>query len=288
MKKKKEKKEIDNDNIELIRKKRKKRIIIILLLLIVVAIIVYIFPFFLITKKDKHLNNHNITYLNDKYGDNLKINFIVKRKKWKYKICSKETNFCANAFYDKKNNDWEYPNGEGFVYTVIFMDEIVGILDNDNIEYKTYTNNENTLTDPDKFILIIKKNDNYSSLVSAIKEINRSKTINLLCTNSDNKCNGQFEINIFNEKDYDLITNTLTKEYNVKGYEDFYKVLYDSDEFKFGKRLGQNIIRHNIDDGMFNCSDNECNSYKHLVYRYVIGNHNHVGNTIVIEGITKK
>ena len=31
--------------------------------------------------------------------------------------------------------------------------------------------------------------------------------------------------------------------------------------------------------------DEDCIKHKHIAYRYVIGNHNYAGNTIIVEGI---
>ena len=287
MKKKKEDNETITEEIdekELKKKKKKKLIIIISLLIFLVIVVIYIKPFFLITKKNRQNNMENLTYLKSKFGDSVDIRFYSKKRIWKYRICSKTTTFCAEARY--KNKKWHYPQGEGFIYTVLFMDEATSILSDNNIEYKTYANNKNILTLPTNFILIIKKDDE-NKLINAIKQINRSNLIDSLCVNSKEKCNGKFEINIFNNEDYDLITSTLEKSYDVAGYEDFYQILYDKEENRFGKRLGENVVRHGINDDMFTCNDPLCNNYKHLAYRYVVGNHNYVGNTMIVEGIKK-
>ena len=272
--------EIDQD--ELKKKKKKKRIIIVSLIIFLIIVGIYIKPFFLFSKKNRSINKENLNYLKEKYGDSVNIRFISKRKVWKYQVCSKITPYCAEIRY--KNKKWKYPEGEGFIYTILFMDETVNILKNNNIEYKTYGNNKNILTLPDNLILVIKK-DNTGDLIDAIKRINRSNYIDSLCVNSKEKCTGKFEINIFNAKEYDVITDAIKKEYDVTGYEDFYKVLYDKEENRFGKRLGENVVRNGINDYMFSCNDSTCNNYKYLAYRYVIGNHNHVGNTMIVEGI---
>ena len=292
MKKKKEKKkdeileeeiqEVDKE--ELKKKKKKKIIIIIIVILALVGIGFYIKPFILITKKSRKTNDENISYLQSKYGENIKISFISKKKAWKYHICSNVTSYCVEVRY--QNKKWKYPYGEGFIYTLLFMDEAVGILKDNNIEYKTYGNNKNTLELPSNLILVIKK-DNQNSLISAIKRINDSSLISSLCVNSDDKCSGKFEIDIFNASEYDYITSKLKDNYDVLGYETFYQVLYDKVENRFGKKLGENILRHGINDDMFACNISLCSDYEYLAYRYVIGNHNYVGNTIIIEGIKK-
>jgi len=268
---------------EVLKKKKKKKLIIFISLIVFLVIFgFYAKPFLLITKKDKKTNDENINYLKSKYGDNVNINFISKKKVWKYHVCSKITPYCTEVRY--KNNKWQYPYGEGFVYTLLFMDEAVQIFKENNIEYKAYGNNKNTLVLPDNFILVIKK-DSTNNLINAIKRINNSSLISLLCVNSKDKCTGRFEINIFNTNEYDYIINKIKNDYDVSGYEDFYQILYDKEENRFGKRLGENVMRHNINDDMFICNDPSCNNYKYLAYRYVIGNHNQVGNTIIIEGI---
>lgn len=274
--------EIDEETLK--RKKRKKLIIIISLIVFLIVIGLYIKPFFLITKKDRQINNENLNYLESKYGDSVNISFISKKKVWKYHICSKMTPYCVEVRY--QNKKWKYPQGEGFVYTLLFMDEIVVVLNDNNIEYKTYGNNKNTLALPDNLILVIKK-DNTDNLIRVIKKINNSSLINSLCVNSRDKCSGRFEINIFNANEYDLITNEIKETYDVSGYERFYQVLYDKEKNRFGKRLGENVVRHNINDDMFTCNIDLCNKYKYLAYRYVIGNHNYVDNTMIIEGIKK-
>ena len=286
MKKKKDKKmeettiEIDEETLK--RKKKKNLIIIISLIVFLILIGFYIKPFLLITKKDRQINNENINYLESKYGNSVNISFISKKKVWKYHICSKITSYCVEVRY--QNKKWQFPQGEGFVYTLLFMDEAVQILKENNIEYKAYSNNKNTLVLPDNLILVIRK-ENTNNLISAIKKINNSSLINSLCVNSKDKCTGKFEINIFNDSEYDYITNQIKENYDVSGYERFYQILYDKEENRFGKRLGENVVRHSINDDMFTCNDSSCNNYKYLAYRYVIGNHNQVGNTIIIEGI---
>ena len=270
------------DEAALKKKKKKKLIIIISLIIFLIIVIIYISPFFLITKKNRQINEENLTYLKDKYGDSVNIRFISKKKIWKYRICSKTTPYCTEIKYKKKK--WKYPYGEGFIYTLLFMDEAAKILTDNDIEYKTYGNNENILKLPDNLILLIKKDDN-GKLISAIKQINSSHLIDSLCVNSKEKCTGKFEINIFNASEYELITSLLKKSYDIKGYEDFYQALYDKEENRFGKRLGENVVRNGINDSMFECNDASCNNYKYLVYRYVIGNHNYVGNTMIVEGI---
>lgn len=285
---KKKNKETLEENIveideEILKKKKKKKLIIIISLIICLLVIgFYIKPFLLITKKNRQINSENINYLKAKYGDTVNISFISKKKTWKYHICSKITPYCTEVRY--QNKKWKYPQGEGFVYTLLFMDEAIQILKENNIEYKTYANNKNTLVLPDNFILVIKK-DNNSNLINAIKKINNSNLIDSLCVNSKDKCTGKFEINIFNASEYDYITSEIKKDYDVIGYEAFYKILYDKEENRFGKRLGENVIRHNINDDMFTCNISLCDDYKYLAYRYVIGNHNQVGNTMIIEGI---
>ena len=274
--------EIDEETLK--RKKKKKLIIIISLIIFLVILAFYAKPFLLITKKDKQINNENINYLKSKYGDNVNISFISKKKTWKYHICSKITPYCVEVRY--QNKKWKYPHGEGFVYTLLFMDEAVQILKDNDIKYKTYTNNKNTLVLPDNLILIIKKDDT-NNLINAIKRINNSNLINSLCVNSKDKCTGRFEINIFNASEYDYITSQIKEDYDIVGYEKFYQILYNKEENHFGKRLGENVMRNGINDGMFICNDPSCNNYKYLAYRYVIGNHNQVGNTMIIEGIKK-
>ncbi len=272
--------EIDEETLK--KKKKRRLIILICLAILLLGIGFYISPFFLITGKNRQINNENINYLKDKFGDSVKISFVSKKKLWKYHICSQTTPYCAEVkYYNKK---WTYPYGEGFIYTLLFMDQATNILKNNNIEYKEYANNENTLKLPSNLILIIKKDDT-SKLVNAIREINNSNLINSLCVNQDDKCSGTFEINIFNSSEYDLIINKYKDYYGISGYKDFYQVIYESDENRFGKTLGNNIVRHNIGDGMFNCDIQECNNYKHIAYRYVIGNHNIIGNSIVLEGM---
>ena len=288
MKDKKEeiKEEVNEETYEetLKRKKKKKYIIIISLVIFLIIVGIYIKPFFLFGKKNHQINNENLNYLKDKYGDNVNIRFISKKKDWKYQICSKTTPYCVEVKY--RNKKWKYPQGEGFVYTLLFMDEAVKILSDNDIEYKTYGNNKNILTLPDNLILVIKKDDD-RKLIDAIRQINNSRLIDSLCVNSNEKCTGRFEINIFNSNEYDLITSEIKRNYDIVGYEDFYKVLYDKEENRFGKRLGENIVRHGINNDMFACDISLCNDYKYLAYRYVIGNHNYVSNTMIVEGIKK-
>ncbi len=262
----------------------KKRLLLIILILVILILSgIYMYPFLLFGSNNKKRNDDNIKYLLDRYDNKLTVSFVSRKKKvWTYEVCAKNSSFCGEIKY-KKN--WIYPLGEGFIYTLIFMDNAVDTLRRNNIEYTTYTNNKSVFTRPNNLILVIKK-DNAASLVNAIKEINNDKVIGSLCSKiDDNKCTGRFEINIFNKDDYELITSSIKKSYGIDSYYKFYEILYEKEENRFGTRLGNNVVRHNIDNNMFSCNIPECNNYKYLAYRYVIGNHNMVNNTIIIEGI---
>ncbi len=276
---------LDPEEIEK-KKKRKTRLIVFLILfftLLVVAIW-YTHPFFLIGKKNRLKNDENLKYLVDTYGETLRISFYTKKKKiWTYHLCSKKTPFCTDIKYNGKK--WSYPKGENFIYTVLFMDEATDILDNNNINYTLYTDNETPLVLPNNFIVVVEKDDT-SALINAITSIDQSSLISRLAP--EKKHGGKYEFNIFNKDDYKIITDSIKENYNVSGYEALYKILYDLDKNEFYAKLGNNIQRHYIDYTMFDCTADNCGEYKHIAYRYVIGNHKYVGNTMILEGIRDK
>lgn len=269
-----------------------------LLVIIVSIILVLVFLFFvfrssiIVSKKDLTANDENVNYLTSKYGDNIDVIFMAKKNKkkynvWEYNVCSKITKFCVKAKYDDKFKDWTFNNGEGFMYALLFLDQAIEILNKNNIDYKTYGNNKTVFDTINKFILVIKKEDD-GTLINAIKEMNESNYINMLCsynTDSSNKCTGEIEIDIFNSADYDIVTKKESSNYGVSGYYDLYKILLENDNNKYDSKLGNNIERHPIGDNMFTCLDDKCSTYKHLAYRYVIGDHNQFKNTIIIEGL---
>ena len=286
---------IDNKDVNINddngKKKNKKLLFIIIISVVVMILFIVLFmifgPKYLVSNKDSHVNDENIKFLVDTYGNDVKVTFLDKKKNknnyiWTYRICGNKSLYCAEIKYDDKGKDWIYPKGETFINTLIFMEQSTSILDKNNISYKEYTDNKVKYDMPNTFILVIKK-DNTNTLVDAIREIDNNNLIDKLCF--DDTCTGKFEISIFNSNDYDIITKKLSKSYGVNSYEDLYAVLYKNDKVVYGKKLGENIERHSIDNNMFNCTSDDCNSYKHLAYRYVIGNHNHVNNTMIVEGI---
>lgn len=267
------------------KKKKAKLFLIIFGLLFFLIGIMYIISSLLFSKKDKIDNDKNIEYLTNTYGDNVKISFLNKRKNiYSYSICSKKTIYCVQVKYNELNNNWEYPNGESFVSAFLFMDQLVNILDKYNIDYKAFTDANTSHDIPNNFVLAIKKDDE-ASLINAIKSINDSNLIDNICGKDGDSCNANYHITIFNKDDYDIIVNKVKKQSIIKSYSDLYEILLKNDEVIYSSRLGENIERHSIDDNMFSCTDSDCNRHKHITYRYVPGNHNHVGSTIIVEGI---
>ena len=285
----------DDENVE----EGKKKINVFKLLIIIGSVILTLAILFLIfkssiivSKNDLTMNDENVNYLTSKYGENVDISFVSKKKKkkysiWEYNVCSKTTGFCVKAKYSDKHKDWTFINGEGFMYALLFLDQSIDILNKNNISYKTYGNNKTPFDMADRFILVLKKDDD-GALINAIKEMDGSSFINSLCTyntDSSTDCTGEIEIDIFNNEDYDLITKEVSNSYGISGYRDLYKVILEHDENKYDSKLGTNIERHPIGDNMFTCVNDDCTTYKHLAYRYVIGDHNQFKNTIIIEGL---
>lgn len=285
-------------NDENVEEEKKKINIFKLCLIIGSVILVLIILFFIfrssiiISKGDLTMNDENVNYLTSKYGENIDVSFVSKKSKkkdniWEYNVCSKTTEFCVRAKYDDGYKEWTINNGEGFMYALLFLDQAIDILNKNNVSYKTYGNNKSPFDMASRFILVIKKDDD-SSLINAIKEMDSINLISSLCTyntDSSSKCTGEIEIDIFNSDDFDMIAKNANNNYGVSGYYDLYKILLESDENKFDSRLGKNIERHPIGDNMFTCVNDDCGTYKHLTYRYVIGDHNQFKNTIIIEGL---
>lgn len=289
---KEEKKEVElfpgaNELFAEDNKKKAKKVKIVTLVLGILFVVIgalMIASSILFSKKDKKENDKNIDYLVKTYGENVTISFLNKKKQtYLYKICSKKTSFCVPAQYNEKKDKWSYPNKENSVSVLLFIDYAVGILDNNNVEYKTYIDTTISHDIPNNIVLVIKK-DNEGALINAISNINGSNLIDKIC-GDDGNCNANYHITIFNKADYEIITSTLNGKTAIKSYADLYEVLYNHDDTVYGSRLGKNIERHNIGTNMFSCSDDDCNNHKHIAYRYVAGNHNHVDSTIIVEGI---
>ena len=286
---------IENENTENGKKKISIRKLLIIIGSIILAIVILFFVFrssIIISKKDLTMNDENVNYLTSKYGENIDVSFVSKKSNkkyniWEYNVCSKTTEFCVRAKYDDGYKEWTFNDGEGFMYALLFLDQAIDILNKNNISYKTYGNNKSPFDMASRFILVIKKDDD-GSLINAIKEMDNSSLISSLCTynaDSSSKCTGEIEIDIFNSDDYDMIVKKANNNYGISGYYELYKILLDNDSNKFDSRLGKNIERHPIGDNMFTCVNDDCGTYKHLTYRYVIGDHNQFKNTIIIEGL---
>ena len=293
----KEKKEVKPETEEVLEGKKKisVRKLLIIIGSVILGLVAFYFIFrgsIIVSKNDLTINDENINYLTSKYGSDINISFVSKKNKkkyniWQYDVCSKVTEFCIRAKYDDKKKEWTFNNGEGFMYALLLLDQAVDILNRNNISYRTYGNNKTPFDMASRFILVIKKEDD-GALINAIKEINGSGYINNLCTythDSSNDCTGEIEIDIFNSEDFDVVTEKAGSNYGISGYYALYKIILEDDENKFDSRLGTNIERHEIGDNMFNCINDDCGTYKHLTYRYVIGDHNQYKNTIIIEGL---
>ncbi len=271
----------DEDN-----KKKKKKTIKIIIIGIVIFIIIGILmtlPNMLFSKDDIAKKNENIDYLVKNYGNDVSIYFLKKRKGlFNYRICSKKTVFCTIVKYNEKKKKWMYPNGESQVNTILFMDQIVEILDNNGIKYVTYSDATVLHDIPNNYVLAVEKDD-VLALTRAIISINESGLISSVCSNEE--CNANYSISIFNKADYEIITSKVKQTDSIKNYADLYEILYKNDDAPYASRLGDNIERHNVGDGMFNCNDEDCNNHKHIAYRYVAGSHNYVDSTIIVEGI---
>lgn len=274
-----------NEDIPDIKKHSKKKKIIIISIFLILIIAAVTLVIIICSRNNEESKDENIKYLIDKYG-NINTNILSKKgNKITYRLCSKITPFCTIINYDKKNKKWHYPKGEGFTYTITFMDQVINELESNNIVYYTYVDNLSPHDISNNFILIIKK-EKQESLVNAITKIDNNNLIPLLCPNSnDDNCTGKFEINIFNSEDFDTIIKKKSKHYGIKDYTELYQILQKNDNSNYGNKVGNNIERHNINYDMFNCNDEYCINSKHIAYRYVIGNHNYAQNTIIIEGI---
>lgn len=268
------------------KKKAKKNKIIMLVLGILFIIIgaLMVASSLLFSKKDKTGNDKNIDYLVKTYGENVTVSFLNKKKDtYTYKICSKKTPFCVAAKYNEKKDKWSYPNKESAVNVLLFTDYTVSVLDSSSIEYKTYVDTTVSHDIPNNLVIVIKK-ENEGALINAITTINNSNLIDKVC-GDDGNCNANYHIAIFNKDDYEVITGAINEHTGIKSYTDLYEILFRHDDETYGTRLGENIERHNIGGNMFSCSDEDCIKHKHIAYRYVPGNHNHVGSTIIVEGI---
>lgn len=265
--------------------KKKKIIIIVAIVFFSIITVIYVILAIIYNKNNGQIDDKEVEYLKSLYGD-LSINIeIVKNDTKTYRLCSKKTPFCTTAKYNKKTKKWHYPQGQGFAYAITFMDQSIDVLEENNIAYYTYVDNNISHDISHNFMLVIKKEDE-QNLINAIMRINNNDLIGSLCpSNRESKCTGEFEINIFNNEDYDLITKKHSKHYGVKNYFELYSILLKNDKVVYGNERGKNIERHNINENMFSCHDEDCIKCKHIAYRYVIGNHNHAGNTIIIEGI---
>lgn len=265
--------------------KKKKIIIIVTIIFLAIITVIYVILAIIYNKNNGQIDNKEVEYLKSLYGD-ISINIeSVKNDTKTYHICSKKAPFCTNIKYNEKTKNWHYPQGEGFAYAITFLDQAINVLEENNITYYTYVDNNIPNNASNSFILVIKKEDE-QALINTIIRINNNDLIKLLCpSNRDSKCTGEFEINIFNSEDYNLIVKKHSKHYGIKNYFELYDILLKNDKVVYGNERGKNIERHNINENMFNCHDEDCTKCKHIAYRYVIGNHNHIGNTIIIEGI---
>ena len=267
------------------KKQRKRRKIFLLVagILFIVIGILMIWSSLLFSKKDTTKRDSNLDYLTKTYGEDVSIGFLKKNKDiFSYNICSKKTSFCAVAQYNEAKKEWIYPNGESQVNVVLFMDKAVSVLENNNVNYATYTDATTSHDIQNNYVLVIEKDD-VSALTRSIININESGLIVNIC--SSEECNANYHVSIFNKADYDIITSKVKQTDSIKNYADLYEILFKSDDDVYGTRLGENIERHNIGDGMFNCNDEDCNNHKHIAYRYVAGSHNYVDSTIIVEGI---
>lgn len=278
------KKETKEENVEEIKKtsKKKKIIIIISIIFFLIVVAIYIILAIIYNKNNGTVASKDIEYLKSLYGE-VGVTLTVKKNNTKnYHICSKKTIFCTDAQYNEKTKQWHYPQGEGVAYSITFLDQFINTLKDNNISYYTYIDNNNI---SNNYILVIKK-ENEQNLINAIMTINNSDLIKSLCQyNRDSKCTGTFEINIFNSEDYDFIVKKHSKQYGINNYFDLYDILLKNDKTVYGESKGENIERNNINEKMFSCQDEDCIKHKHIAYRYVIGNHNYAGNTIIVEGI---
>lgn len=295
--------------------KRKKWLIIIIPILIIVSLLIG----FLINKEqfkqESNLKEEYAKELEKKYNNLIKTTFTAKTnvKKnchclgnfgidnscfieicdkihgeyiWKYKVCANNPSLCILAEYHDELSSWVFPGGNNALNTILFISEATDIFKKYNISYQIYNDNQWS-NDNRSFFILINMQDN-QNIIKAIKEINQSKYINLLCPNNNTLCNSNNFI-ILNHEDYNKTIEKIKKtKLEINGKYTLYELITDSNNYlEYNKFIIEN---HNIttDDNILTCNKEECQNYNYIIYEYIIGTNTSYDGTIDVIGIKKK